>query len=317
LVLFFKKELLSSLTLDCVMHLIKQEPQFRVGFLRLSHPAFPPVALIAGMYAVFVVWNSRVGLQWQMPAIGWLVAALLISVAVSVYASYRHSPRLAEYSLAVPFYLIYPVVGIKLSYLCFTLRRPLVDALIGRIDRAAGFSWAAWAHVCQIPWFKAAQFVAYYSHFYQILFSILIFGLVRPGRRTYEMLFILVAGLIITLAICALFPTLGPESLIGLLEPHETVIRAVRAGGRGPFPYLGLISFPSYHTLIAITFIYCHRDIRPTRIPVLLLNLAMLVSIPFCGDHCLTDMVGGAAVALIVILLSRYVYRHPARPALV
>jgi len=65
----------------------------------------------------------------------------------------------------------------------------------------------------------------------------------------------------------------------------------------------GLVSAPSFHTAAAVLFIHTAWRSRDLRWPVLGINLAMLLATPVEGTHYLTDMILGAAVAAVAILL--------------
>ena len=58
----------------------------------------------------------------------------------------------------------------------------------------------------------------------------------------------------------------------------------------------GIVTFPSYHTVLAILFVYTHRGLRWTFPPVAVLNGLMLAAIPSVGGHYVVDMIGGALV---------------------
>jgi membrane-associated phospholipid phosphatase len=64
---------------------------------------------------------------------------------------------------------------------------------------------------------------------------------------------------------------------------------------------------PSFHTVLAILFTYAHRPPSRSFIPVAMLNLVMLVSIPFAGHHYVIDMIAGAALAAATIAIVRAV----------
>jgi membrane-associated phospholipid phosphatase len=75
----------------------------------------------------------------------------------------------------------------------------------------------------------------------------------------------------------------------------------------------GVIAFPSFHAVLAILFTYAHRGSR-VFVPVAVFNGLMLLSIPSEGGHYLVDVLGGIAVGLLAILMTRAL---PARtPAL-
>ena len=77
----------------------------------------------------------------------------------------------------------------------------------------------------------------------------------------------------------------------------------LRAGNPSAFDLSrlqGLISFPSYHTVLAVLLTHAHRRSK-LLIPIAAINGVMLLSIPLFGGHYLVDMIAGAAVALLAI----------------
>jgi membrane-associated phospholipid phosphatase len=83
---------------------------------------------------------------------------------------------------------------------------------------------------------------------------------------------------------------------------------SLRAGGAHPIALntlTGIITFPSFHTVIAIIFIYVHRPPSHSFIPVAILNVLMLLSTPSEGHHYLIDLISGAVVAAICIAIVR------------
>ncbi|MGH7814029.1 MAG: phosphatase PAP2 family protein [Candidatus Binataceae bacterium] len=70
------------------------------------------------------------------------------------------------------------------------------------------------------------------------------------------------------------------------------------------------MTFPSFHTALAILFVYSSRPPCRMFIPLFVLNLTMLLAIPFAGDHYLADMIGGAIVVAASILVTRRAMRR-------
>jgi membrane-associated phospholipid phosphatase len=68
--------------------------------------------------------------------------------------------------------------------------------------------------------------------------------------------------------------------------------------------------FPSFHTVSAILFIYSHRPPLPSFRAILILNLLMLLSVPYAGQRYLVDMISGAVVAAIAIAAVRLTTRR-------
>jgi membrane-associated phospholipid phosphatase len=275
---------------------------------RLQDRRLLPFALSLGLAIVTLSWNGVVGLSWRGPTLGTLLLASSPLLLIAGYAAFRGVKPLVEAILFGYTYLVVPLIGVRLSYLVTTLNFPLVDAGLTRIDHTFGFDWLRWADfINSHPAFHAVTFTAYMSPIVQALVSAAIFSHVRPGKRNAEMLFTLVLGLILVILIYTFFPELGPASLVGEHNQMEASILALRAGSLGPLPYVGIVSFPSYHTVMAIVFTFSHRRLRSFW-PVALLNTLMLFGTPTFGDHYFTDMLGGTLVAAFAILLGHKIY---------
>jgi membrane-associated phospholipid phosphatase len=106
-----------------------------------------------------------------------------------------------------------------------------------------------------------------------------------------------------------MFPAIGhQETPRGLDLP---VLLALRDGGSLSFDMSqlqGLISFPSYHTVLAALLTYAHRR-SALLTPIALVNGVMLFSIPTVGQHYLIDVIAGAAVAVLAIAATAAVHR--------
>ena len=67
----------------------------------------------------------------------------------------------------------------------------------------------------------------------------------------------------------------------------------------------GLITFPSFHSVSALLFVWASWPARRLRAPMVAINLTMLAATPIEGSHYLVDVIGGAMVALLSVLSLR------------
>src|SRR5947207_764500 len=67
----------------------------------------------------------------------------------------------------------------------------------------------------------------------------------------------------------------------------------------------GIICFPSLHAAVAVLVPFTLRWNRPLFWPLVVLDGAMLVSAVPSGNHYLTDVLGGVAVAILAIACGR------------
>ncbi len=160
------------------------------------------------------------------------------------------------------------------------------------------------------PLMKAVQDAAYSSCFWQPLVSIPILALWGPRGRNAELLTGILLGLLIVIALYAVLPTIGPADLHGIAAEQGRIIKALRAGTPGPYNYVGIISFPSFHTVMAILFTLAHRGGGWRFAAFGLVNLVMLSAVPFQGDHYLSDMIAGAAIAACGFAAARFLQRQ-------
>ena len=159
-------------------------------------------------------------------------------------------------------------------------------------DAALGFDWTGWYDfLAPHRNLRFVLWLAYLSLLPQILISIFWFSRQDLNNFNYELLFNNIVSLLITTAIFLMFPVLGhQETARGLDLP---VLLALRGGGPWSFDLAqlqGLISFPSYHTVLAVLLTYAHRRSR-LLLPIALVNGIMLFSIPSYGEHYLIDLV--------------------------
>ena len=266
-------------------------------------------ALTLVLAGVDLIWAERIGLAF----VGWIrvYCILIFLLAVGfIYGYSGRSHRLSDANNYAALWVAFSAAGAIFTYLAATFAMPLRDAQFIAIDSWMGFHWLAWfgfieAHrLIQFP-----LFIAYFTFLPQIIGSILYFAHTRQTSRNAEMLWISMLALIVTTIISAFLPAVGPYvHFFGHQTADIVVLMSLRAGGAHTFPIdrmQGIITFPSFHTTIAIIFIYVHRPPSRSFVPVAILNGLMLMGIPSEGHHYLVDMISGAAVAAVCIAAVR------------
>jgi hypothetical protein len=120
-----------------------------------------------------------------------------------------------------------------------------------------------------------------------LYWSLAIFAVWGPRGRNRELLTSVLVALLATVAISMFLPVIGPADTRGFATLQGDIIRALRSGSATPLTYVGIISFPSLHTVMAILFAVAHRDNRWSFPIFLTLNLLMLTAIPYSGNRYL------------------------------
>lgn len=239
---------------------------------------------------------------------------LLLSLAAVLAPLAERRPRLGrpieaavDFSLSLAQLVAAIAVIAPLSYLAAAPAFPLVDAELARLDAALGFEWDGFARwVGERPVLGWLLQSAYDSLRYQPLAALLAGSVLRTGERNREVIWLTCLGLVLCIAISVFTPAMGMGERAGLA--YAEALKEVRSGGWSAVDYdnfQGIVTFPSFHTASAVFLIYVVR-----RSPWLLwlsvpLNLAMIVATPLGGGHYLVDLLAGAAVAGVCILLVR------------
>ena len=249
-----------------------------------------------------VLWSPLVGLHiglvWRDGIV--LAGAATVMLALRGLAI-RRGGLMAEYlALTVAATAVFGV----LSYLCCMHAAPLADSVFQRVDVALGFDWLHWFGVVHAypPAALALRF-CYDSLVYQGLYFGLLLALLDRKPALSEMFWLVFVAGFFTSAGAFLWPALGPFRQFGM-DSHGDfipVIEHLRSGRELTFALhsmTGVVSFPSFHTTMALAYAYGFRHTGAIGVAVAALNCGMLCAIPVFGGHYLTDMFAGAAVML-------------------
>ncbi len=189
---------------------------------------------------------------------------------------------------------------------------PLADETLLRIDHFLGFDWYAHARWIneQPDWLNSFLRFCYQSYGMQAI--ILIPALFIRGHSDQGQRFVMtfyITGMI-TAVIATLIPAeamyihynIDPSSF-GHVEPaaallHAPELMAMRNHTTNVliYPGMGLVTFPSFHTTMAIILIYASIPLPLMRLWALPVNLGMILATPYHGGHYLIDLVAGFVI---------------------
>ncbi|UTV56510.1 phosphatase PAP2 family protein [Burkholderia arboris] len=195
------------------------------------------------------------------------------------------------------------------SYIGAAVGRPTVQDGLLAWEQAFGFDWLNTYHwVSQFQGLQLILRIAYESAFPQMIAFCFLFGLLRRRQELCEMMLIFVVSLAVVLPISTLYPAASPFVHFGIADPG-TVSQVsdfynVRNGELrvvDPFAIQGIVSLPSFHTVLALMLIYVMRNFRVLFGISLGLNVVMLVSTFSIGGHYLADIGAGAIVGIATI----------------
>ena len=117
-------------------------------------------------------------------------------------------------------------------------------------------------------------------------------------------------SIMIITPIMFLLPSVGAWSQhgVGMIEPWRERYTRLRSHAMTAIVVAkteGIISFPSFHTVLGVLFTNMARGYR-SFLPIAILNLAMLASVMSEGAHYGVDMLSGVAVALVALAATRF-----------
>lgn len=267
-----------------------------------------PVIMLVGV--IDLVWNARLHVsfnEWLQPT-ATLVALSLIG---TFYSRVRPFPPLAELTFYGVLWVSFTILGSIQTYLAASASYPLADAALASFDAFLGFDWMAWVRVVRAdPVLNILLRASYISLLPQIVGSIFLFVFARVQGRNEQFLLSVAIALLLTSFISARLPALGPwvHFAYGAMNSADTAyvadILALRRGDAPPFALSrlqGIVCCPSFHTVLAIIFVYMHRGIRWSLPPIVVLNATMLLSLPSEGGHYIADIFAGVLVAFLAL----------------
>lgn len=237
--------------------------------------------------------------------------------------SLRWGSAAADFAEYVGLFTTMALLGALSTYPLAALSHGFADAWLQRIDLALHFDWLAWYETTARHRSLQLLGVAAYQSIYVIPAALFLGFTIRGDRReAHRFLAGFWLAALFTLTLYLFMPALGPlsylwkgpipymptsaiwqETLIPPLRAHQ--IRLVNLN-----ELRGLVSAPSFHTASAVLYIASAWRCGSFRWPLICLSGAMLLSVPVEGTHYLSDMLLGALVALVAIVVAAKLIRR-------
>jgi membrane-associated phospholipid phosphatase len=239
-----------------------------------------------------------------------LSIALLALFAIGlIYTRWRPRERLADLAQTAAQLMAYFAAIGTFSYLLTAGAAPLVDDALSAADRATGFDWLHWfTWVHERPIVALVLKLAYMSATPQLALIPIYLALSGQAERNSRLIWQLIASLALIVPLSALFPAASAwvhYAVTDLIPAvHMPDFTALRSGTMREISLSrmeGLITFPSFHTTLAVLFVAALREHRVVLVIGAIVNGLMLLSIPSEGGHYLVDVLAGALVAAVAI----------------
>ena len=281
------------------------------------------LGVVLGTLAIAIIWKAIS--QFDVAPGGFLVALTLLPAPLALglfYTYFRPDERLAAMLLGFCFLIVYAPVASVLTYFQLSVAGARIDQQLAAIDRAMGFDWPAmmiWAS--NHPIATKALLYAYVGSFWESVALVFFLGWRTDPSDISKFCLSLVVCAYLTTTIWMVWPSFGAISVYNLppsvaAKLHVIVnpdyarsLVEIYRNGPGKIAadnMKGLVGFPSYHTVFAVTAIWFTRKNRALRWPFLAFNIVAIISTPIQGGHHVIDTIGGIVVSTIGIAISSW-----------
>ncbi len=244
------------------------------------------------------------------------------------YTSMRPDRRLQALAEGFTQVLLILLFGTLLSYAAAAVPFPFQDAALLSIDNALGIDRHAYiGFFSRRPWLYNTIVLAYFTLMPQFVFVPLVLFFKNQPHRLQQFIFAVGIGLSVTVAISVFTPSITTIYLDLGLPVHAKIpaalytpvptLEALRSGARywvDLSAIEGLISFPSFHTVGALLFIWALQTVQIVRWVAFILNGALIAAAPIVGSHYFIDLAGGAVVALFAVGVAQWLSRRVTSP---
>jgi hypothetical protein len=288
----------------------------------LLHPA---EKICAAIVAVLVLLDAIL-IPIRGVSVDWLNYALMCAIGLSAVAAgqfyrvKRDEEKIALATTAAGLFVLFTIAGSIFNYLLLPVGERRIDLLLIELDAMVGFSWTeAVSYAASVPAFADILRFIYMSSLPQLIVIVLILGFSGRRERLHQFLLTGMFGALLAIAIWAVFPSSGPAAFEVLPSElsHAFVVGSAygvelnRLAIEGPTllspkDALGLIAFPSFHTVMACMAVWFMRGTKAFPL-FLTVNTLMLPAIVVHGGHHLVDVVGGFAVFALALWAARVV----------
>ncbi|MDI7864002.1 phosphatase PAP2 family protein [Rhizobiaceae bacterium n13] len=277
------------------------------------------IAALAVLDAALLFWK---GISVDIRGYTVLLAFGLLAIGIGqFYRRARPVEGIALAATAAGLYILFTLVGSVFNYLLLPLRFAPIDGFLAAIDARLGYDWAGFVTwFSQYPVLGAMLRAVYLTSMAQLLLTILVLGFSRRRRMLHEFLLTGTIGALVAVMFWSFFPSFGPSALYALpgsVQENVSLVvgpaygmELLRLAEQGtsyltPKSVLGLIAFPSFHTVMACMSVWYLGRVRFIGLPIVALNIVMVPAILVQGGHHLIDLAGGMATFALALVLAR------------
>jgi PAP2 superfamily len=282
------------------------------------------IVALAGIDAALIAFKG-VAVDTAGYAGAFAIGAMMITIG-QFYRRVRHNEGIALATTAAGLFIVFTLTGSVFNYLLLPIRSGPYDNMLVRFDAALGYSWPALlSWMAKHVWFGELLRFVYISSLPQLLVVIVILGFSRRSAELHRFLLTGVIAGLATICIWSVFPSFGASSVeavpadaraaLPVIVGTEYAAKLIRLGAEGvryisPKDTLGLVGFPSFHTVMACMSVWFMCASRKAAPLFMALNLIMIPAILVQGGHHLSDMLGGLVVFAVSLQLASLALRQ-------
>jgi len=229
------------------------------------------------------------------------------------YTLVRPDERLSALAFGGAYLISFTFAAAIMSYLGTSLGLPLLDPYFAGADAALGVDWLGILEsVDNRPITGKLLRFAYDTSMPQIAAACLVLTATRQLTRLADFLALFTVTSLVTILASSVLPAAGafvfydpPTALRGVVGHdagiwHLQHFEALRSGTMraiDPGAIQGLVTFPSFHTALAVITTWAFWRTPYLAYPALGLNLLVIASTVPVGGHYVVDVLAGAAIA--------------------
>jgi membrane-associated phospholipid phosphatase len=203
-----------------------------------------------------------------------------------------------------------------------TFKLPFIDDWLATADSHLGLTSSEVIHwATSVDHLPTVLAVAYFSSVPAVIISCLVLSCLKHEERVWELCAGFSFCVVISAVFSALVPAAGPfeysgvGALYGPRLPQGAgiyhldqlhLLRASRHYVVDPLAMKGLVTFPSFHTAMALMTVAAWRDYRHVWVALLFWNSVVVLSTIPIGGHYVVDLVGGLAMWVLVFCFNSH-----------
>ncbi|HTW81827.1 MAG TPA: phosphatase PAP2 family protein [Terracidiphilus sp.] len=286
-------------------------------FITRFHLAIVPfLAIVAPLGLILAVPLRLHGLSHVFD----IWPSCLVLFLCAVYSRLRPLPRMIETTELALLSLLVLAVLTELTLLTARSRYGLVDAQLSAADAAFHFSTGYFVRsVAKFPLLARFLQICYQLAIPMISLSVIIPPILGHANASRRSILAIVLAAIVTVSIFWFLPAAGPWTVQGFqptIEQSAVTNYLSLLKTHAPFTTdcktTAIISFPSFHVVLAIVAAAAIGSIRVLRIAAWTLAALICISTITTGWHYGVDVVGGLIIAWASIAVAGWIVQEPA-----